>query len=160
MDAQAELLLRKAQEDRAVLALTMEVSMAAPVTPDSMTGLDPGLVTKEKILHVVEKIIAKADPLWIVAFGSRARGTHRPESDLDLAVMVTQYDPKRDKWPVSRSDLDVFMAVDLLVFSKDRHEFMRDSIISVHHDIAKEGVILYDKRVGSIDLGAVERISR
>ena len=134
--------------------------MATPATPDVIIKLDPGLVTEEKVIQAVEKIIAKADPLWIAAFGSRARGTHHPESDLDLAVMVTEYDPKYDRLPVSRSDLNVFMAVDLLVFGKHRHEFMRDSIISVHHDIAKEGVVLYDKRVGSIDRGAVERVAR
>ncbi len=138
----------------------MEVFVATPAAPEIIVSRDPGLVTEDKILHAVEKIIAKADPLWIAAFGSRARGSHHPESDLDLAVIVAQYDPKCDRLPVSRSDLDVFMAVDLLIFSKDRHEWMKDSIISVHHDIAKEGVILYDKRVGSIDRGAVERVAR
>ena len=134
-----------------VLAQTVQVPSLAD---------DHGNITAEKVLHAVEKIVAKVDPLRVTAFGSRARGTHHAESDLDLAVMVSQYDPKRDKLPIYRRDLDVFMSIDLLVFGKQRHEFMKDSIISVHHDIANEGVVLYDKSVGSIDLGAVGRVAR
>lgn len=121
---------------------------------------DNGLVSAEKILYAVQRIVELARPLKVVAFGSRARGDHRPESDLDLAVIVDGFDAKIDKRPVARTDLDVWMPMDLLVVSRERYEFMRDSIISVHHEIEREGVVLYDSAVGSIDYRAIERIAR
>jgi hypothetical protein len=121
---------------------------------------DGGLVTASKVATAVERIVEVAKPLRVVAFGSRARGDHRRESDLDLGVMIEGFDPKRDKPPVTRSDLDVWMSIDLLVYSRERHEFMKDSIISVHHCIASEGVTLYDAGTGSIDYGAIGRIAR
>jgi predicted nucleotidyltransferase len=117
-------------------------------------------VTPAKVLSAVERIVEVARPLRVIAFGSRARGDHRQDSDLDLAVIVEKYDSNVDKRPIWRSDLGQCMSIDLLVAGRERHEFMRDSLISVHHDIENEGVILYDSALGSIDYRAVERIAR
>jgi len=121
---------------------------------------DPGLVTEAKVIAAVQRIVDVAKPLRVVAFGSRARGDHRRDSDLDLAVIVERYDPKTDKRPIWRSDVGEWMSIDMLVVGRERHEYMRDSIISVHHDIANEGVVLYDSAVGSIDHRAIARIAR
>ena len=120
---------------------------------------EPGLVTAEKIVSAVKRIVELANPVRVIAFGSRARGDHRMDSDLDPAVIVERYDPTTDQRPVGRENLDAWMSIDLLVFDLARHEFTKDSIISVHHDIANEGVVLYDARAGSIDYGAVGRIA-
>jgi predicted nucleotidyltransferase len=123
-------------------------------------AVDDGQVTAEKVAFAVRKIVDLAKPLRIIAFGSRARGTHQPDSDLDLAVIVEKYDREAQPRPIFRADLDVWMSIDLLVVDSQRYEFMKSSIISVHHEIANEGVVLYDARIGSVDLGAVERIAR
>ena len=117
-------------------------------------------VTPEKILSAVRRIVAIARPSRVVAFGSRARGNHRQDSDLDIAVIIDNYDSEVDKRPIWRSDLGECMSIDLLVVGRERYEYMRDSIISVHHDIANEGVVLYDSAAGSIDHRAIERIAR
>ena len=50
---------------------------------------------------ILKRFRAALDELYgdraerVVLFGSRARGTHRPESDLDLAVMLEEYEPGR-----------------------------------------------------------------
>ena len=37
---------------------------------------------------VVEQVVAEADPIRVVLFGSRATGTARPDSDIDLLVVM------------------------------------------------------------------------
>ena len=144
--------------------LEEEVTRMAQPISDRLEGAVPvresGLVTASKVATAVERIVEVAKPLRVVVFGSRARGDHQRESDLDLGVMVERYDPRTDKLPVTRSDLDVWMSVDLLVYGRERYEFMKDSIVSVHHCIAMEGVTLYDAGTGSIDYGAIERVAR
>ena len=127
---------------------------------DSANTDSDRLVSAYKIISAIQRIVGLAHPVRVVAFGSRARGSHKAESDLDLAVMLKHFDPKHDRPPVRRSDLDGSIPIDLLVFGQQRHDFMKDSIISVHHEIATEGVTLYDAGVGLIDLGAVARIAR
>ena len=55
-----------------------------------------------------------------MAFGSWARGEHRRDSDLDLAVIVDRYDPKTDRRPFWRADLDVWMDMDVLIYDVAR----------------------------------------
>jgi predicted nucleotidyltransferase len=112
-------------------------------------------VTEEKILAAVERIVEVANPVRIVAFGSRARGDFRPESDLDLAVFVDQLDAKAPR-PVSRATLDnIAMPIDLLVFDLARHERMRYSLCSVNNEIDLHGVVLYNREDGRTDRRAV-----
>jgi predicted nucleotidyltransferase len=119
---------------------------------------DDGLVSAEKILYAVQRIVELAGPLKVVAFGSRARGDHRPESDLDLAVVVDQYDPKSGLPPVTRPDLDVWMPIDLVVYDAARELALRDSLISLQYVVEREGVLLYDRTAGFVDRGVVERL--
>lgn len=118
-----------------------------------------GRVTADEIVRTVQQIISKAHPLRIIAFGSRARADHAPDSDLDLAVILEDYDPASRPEPVTRADLDARMGIDLLLMSRERYEFMKESIVSVQYDIANEGVVLYDARTGSVDRAAAARLA-
>jgi uncharacterized protein len=113
-------------------------------------------VTEEKILAAVERIVQVANPLRIIAFGSRARGDFRPTSDLDLAVIVDHLE-RGSKPRVTRGTLSgIVMSIDLLVFDRERHERMAPWPGSVHYDIRREGVVLYDREVQhGADSGAI-----
>ena len=41
---------------------------------------------------VVQKLVEKIDPVEIWLFGSRAEGTHRPDSDFDLLLITSLHD--------------------------------------------------------------------
>ena len=44
--------------------------------------------TDPLVRAVVEQVVAEADPLRVVLFGSRVAGTARPDSDIDLLVVM------------------------------------------------------------------------
>ena len=69
-----------------------ETTMTA-ATPH--TGDISWAVTEEKVWTALQRLIAAADPVKIVAFGSRAKGAAREDSDLDLAVILGRILPSR-----------------------------------------------------------------
>ncbi len=136
------------------MAQMVEETQSVSAIPDCYA------VTPEEIISAVEQIVEIAKPWKVIAFGSRARGDHRPHSDLDLAVIVSSYNTDSDKRPISRADLNVGIAMDLLVFDRARFEFMKDSIISVERQIEDDGVTIYDASLGYVDRAVARRLAR
>jgi predicted nucleotidyltransferase len=102
-------------------------------------------VTEEKVAEAVRRLVAAVDPLEIIAFGSRARGQHRPDSDLDLAVILDV--PEEKAFYVVPGDIfkGLQMPVDLLAIAKERYDRFRPWLNSVHQQIDREGVRLYER---------------
>ncbi len=122
-------------------------------------------VTKEKVDEVVRRIVAKADPLKIIVFGSRARGDHRPDSDLDLAVILDVPQEKvRQLLPYTVLD-GIDMSVDMIVVSKTKFDLHRPWLNSIFNYIDCEGITLYDRehpefaRPDAVYIGAGRRVS-
>ena len=102
-------------------------------------------VTPEKVEQVVGRIVEHANPLQIIVFGSRARGNHRPESDLDLAIILDgNEEGVYREVPYTLFD-DIPMEVDLIVVSKGQYDYHRPWRNSIYNYIDTEGVVIYDR---------------
>jgi len=109
-------------------------------------------VTEAKVVDAVRRLIEAVDPLEIIAFGSRARGTHRPDSDLDLAVIL-DVPEEQAIWSIPDNIFEgLGMPVDLLPIAKERYDRFRPWLNSVHRNIDEEGIRLYER--GSKPAGA------
>ncbi len=124
-----------------------------PVAPG-----DNGFVSAAKIGAAVERIVAIANPVRVIAFGSRARGDHQAHSDLDLAVGVDRYEPDLDRRPVWRSQIPVLMPIDVIVYDVAREREMGDALNSLQWVVAREGVTLYERDKGFNDPSVIERL--
>ena len=72
-------------------------------------------MNRTAILHALQARVPKL--LAVYAFGSRIQGTARPDSDLDLAVLVTAYGDPLRLWELSGELADLAgCPVDLLDF--------------------------------------------
>jgi predicted nucleotidyltransferase len=103
-------------------------------------------IPQKAIDQVVEQIVENFKPQKIILFGSYARGKPRPESDVDLLVVVDT-PLKEGKLSLEiRRNLGVMFGLDLIVYKpdhlKDRVE-MGDWFL---RDILKEGKVLYESR--------------
>jgi predicted nucleotidyltransferase len=97
-------------------------------------------VTKEKVEEALRRIIATADPLKIIAFGSRARGDHREDADLDLAVILDAPEEKVNRLlPYTVLD-GLSISVDMIPVSRAEYDDLRPWLNKVFNYAHREGV--------------------
>jgi predicted nucleotidyltransferase len=96
--------------------------MAASTTPSSYH-----YVVDEPLLRTIAAEIQAAIPgAQVRLFGSRARGTERPDSDLDLLVTVP------DEWLASHSR---FVETDVLGWKLAHHRIPIDLLLYSHQEV-------------------------
>jgi predicted nucleotidyltransferase len=121
-------------------------------------------VTPEKIEEAIRRIVDYADPLQIILFGSRARGTSRPDSDLDIAVILDSPEENVRKLLPHSVLRGLRMEVSLIVVSKTKFDLHKPWLNSVFNYIDREGIILYDRqnsessRTNALQAGGGRRI--
>lgn len=94
----------------------------------------------ERTIRAISAVLARHPAVEnAVLHGSRAKGVHKPGSDIDLALFgqgLTQHE--LDRLLVEIDDLDQPYMVDLSIFDKLTHAELRDNIERV-------GVVFYQR---------------
>ena len=101
-------------------------------------------IPQEAIDQVVEQIVEKFKPQKIILFGSYARGDPRPESDVDLLVVMKTSKKASKKSLEIRRHLGVMFGLDLVVYTSKRLKERVDMGTWFVKDILKDGKVLYE----------------
>ncbi len=115
-----------------------------------MLGYKPSLPHLDSALRhsIVERIVAAVAPEKIVLFGSRARGTHRPESDIDLLVVQASDEPRyvRSR-PIyaALSDLPFEVDTEIIVFTPGEVREWSAAPTAFVTTAIREGTVLYER---------------
>ncbi len=104
------------------------------------------MVTETTKLYqeITDRIVTEANPVKVILFGSRARGTAHPGSDLDL--LVIEPDPvsvHQETIRLRRLLRDLEIPVDIIVIGQSFAERYGDIPGSVLYPALREGTVLY-----------------
>ena len=103
-------------------------------------------VPEEDLRDIVRRIVEVADPEKIIVFGSAARGTMGPNSDLDLLVIKRgDYRHLTAAREVYRALRGIEYAKDIIVVTPEEVERYKDSFCLVLYPALREGKVIYDK---------------
>ena len=98
----------------------------------------------DKIDEMVRRIVEGFDPDRIILFGSHARGTAGPDSDVDLLIVMPVNGSKAEKEVEMRVALhDIRVAKDVIVVRPDEVERRRDIPGTIVRPALLEGKVLY-----------------
>ncbi|MBI2433677.1 MAG: nucleotidyltransferase domain-containing protein [Candidatus Hydrogenedentes bacterium] len=108
----------------------------------------PVVAIDSELNRVVDIIVDTVHPKRIILFGSRARGDSRQGSDVDLLVLLPNDSPYlnyrvRTIGNILRKMKDISFAEDLLLYSEEEFERLKESDIHVLGTAAREGLELY-----------------
>jgi len=99
-----------------------------------------------EIERMVRRIVRQFRPERVILFGSRARGDARPDSDVDLLVVMPVEGPKHRKQVEIRVALHgIRVPKDIIVTTPEDFEWRRDVPGTIEYPAANEGRVLYAK---------------
>jgi len=100
----------------------------------------------EIIAEMTRRIVEQFDPLQVILFGSRARGDHRPDSDVDLLVVFSHIENTRET-AVAIADLlyDAPLGKDIVVTTPEEITIRGTLIGTVLEPALREGEVLYER---------------
>jgi predicted nucleotidyltransferase/DNA-binding XRE family transcriptional regulator len=109
------------------------------------TGPDVGTSSVRKaIQHMVNRIVERFRPEKVILFGSHARGEARPDSDVDLLVVMPAQGSKREAQLRVRSALrDIRVPKDVLVSTPDEFAWRQRVAGTIERLASLEGRVLY-----------------
>lgn len=97
--------------------------------------------------RIVRRLVNRFEPDQIILFGSHVRGTARPDSDIDLLVVLPVHGSKRDKRLEMRVALhDIRVPKDIIVATPEEVARWRNIVGTLIKPALQEGKVLYDRR--------------
>jgi len=109
------------------------------------TGIRKTMDASLKVVdHLVKRIVEEVHPLKIIIFGSAARNEMKPDSDIDmLIVMPDGTHRRRTAQMLYRKIRGAGAPFDILVATPDDLEKHKDNIGLIYRSILQEGKVVY-----------------
>ena len=102
--------------------------------------------TERLIKEMVRRIVERFNPEKVILFGSYARGTAGPDSDVDLLVVMRVSGAKRKTQLQIRTALhDIRLPKDVIVCDAAEFDWRKEVVGTIEWPAAREGKVLYAK---------------
>lgn len=105
------------------------------------------MVTSGQLIQLIKKSVRATDPdATLILFGSYARGEQKPDSDIDILVLIdkdkiTFDDRERISNPLYDLELETEQQISPVIFSKKNWE-TKYRITPFYQNVKRDGIVL------------------
>jgi uncharacterized protein len=100
----------------------------------------------DQIPEITRRIVETSHPEKIILFGSYARGTIGPDSDLDLLVIIPGVKhPRQESIRMRRALRGLLAPVDIVIATPDQIRRLGNTDGLVYQSALREGRVLYER---------------
>ena len=99
----------------------------------------------DEVENIKAQIISACNPEKIIVFGSIAKGIIKPDSDVDLCV-VMDFKNKLAEAAKIQLQLEAERPVDLMLYTPRQWEKCKEDLSTFAYHINREGIHLYDRQ--------------
>ena len=125
----------------------LEIAFGLSALPEPPPRRWPRPSADVLIPEIVGALVERFHPFAIILFGSRARGDHRPDSDVDLLVVLQSVADKRRAAAAMRDALaQIPVAKDIIVATPPEIAEGRNLSGSILRPALRDGKVLYESR--------------
>jgi len=101
---------------------------------------------EQKIDAMVRRIVERFKPVKVILFGSYAKGTAGPDSDVDLLIVMAVRGSRHKKAvEIGVALHDIEIPKDVIVVTPEEFEWRKDVIGTIEWPAVREGQVLYAK---------------
>jgi predicted nucleotidyltransferase len=104
------------------------------------------MLPRESIQEITRRIVHEFHPLKLILFGSHARSEARPDSDIDILVVLSEVsDKRRVAIEIRRALIDLPVCKDIIVTTPEEIARRGNLIGTVLRPALREGKVLYER---------------
>ena len=107
-----------------------------------VNGLQDIVLTPDVLAEATRRIVDAFRPERVVLFGSRARGDHGPDSDIDLLV-VTRFAPSVADLPAITERIGGGLPLQLVFMTPDQWAETHGVVCGIAYPAEREGRLLH-----------------
>lgn len=98
----------------------------------------------KEVRLMADRIVKQFRPERIILFGSSARGTAGPDSDVDLLVVMPVEGSRREKAvEIGVALHDIRVPKDIVVTTPESFAWRKDVVGTLEYPAVREGIVLY-----------------
>jgi len=104
------------------------------------------MVSEQILQEATRRLVQKFAPLKVILFGSQARGTADPKSDVDLLVVCPLSGRRREMIVAMDLALNgLGIARDIVILTPEEYERDREIPGTIARPASRQGRVLYDR---------------
>jgi predicted nucleotidyltransferase len=121
----------------------MPKTLNPQLPPEVRTNMERQIDDK-LIGEITEKIVEAFHPRRVILFGSRARGDHHSDSDIDLFIEMESNEPRwKRRVEIGKLFLHRWWSMDIITYTPKEVEERKDSFATIVPRVLQEGRVLY-----------------